>query len=66
MITHTLKDLRSLPLEEDRQKAMGFIERSGLVVCGGLPLSEMPLLTSVVALSRGEQELLAGWQDPPA
>ncbi|WP_454044643.1 hypothetical protein [Cellulosimicrobium sp. Marseille-Q8652] len=26
----------------------------------------MPLLTSVVALSRGEQELLAGWQDPPA
>jgi len=66
MITHTLKDLRSLPLEEDRQKAMGFIERSGLVVCGGLPMSEMPLLSSVVALSRGEQELLAGWQDPPA
>ncbi|WP_098470117.1 hypothetical protein [Serinibacter salmoneus] len=42
MITHTMKDLRSLPVEEDRQKAMGFIERSGFVVCGGLPMSEMP------------------------
>lgn len=66
MITHTMKDLRSLPLEEDRQKAMGFIERAGFIVCGGLPLSEMPLLTSVVGLSREEQELLGGWQDPPA
>ena len=26
----------------------------------------MPLLTSVVGLSREEQELLGGWQDPPA
>lgn len=66
MITHTLKDLRSLPLEEDRQKAMGFIERSGMVVAGGLPLAEMPLLSSVIALSAAEQALLAGWQDPPS
>ncbi len=66
MITHTMKDLRSLPYEEDRQKAMGFIERSGLVVCGGLPFSEMPLLSSIVSLSGAEQDLLGGWQDPPA
>jgi hypothetical protein len=70
MITHTLKDLLSLPLEEDRQKAMGFIERSGMVLCGGLPLAELGdgrgQLGSVVNLSQAERDLLAGWQDPPA
>ncbi len=66
MITHTLKDLRALPFEEDRQKAMGFIERSGMVVCGGLPLAEMSQLSAVIPLSAAEQALLAGWQDPPA
>ena len=66
MITHTMKDLQSLPNEADRHKALGFIERSGFVVCGGLPMAEMPLLNSVVPLSRQEQALLSGWQDPPA
>lgn len=66
MITHTMKDLRSLPNEADRQKAMGFIERSGFVVCGGLPKAEMPLLNTVVPLSRQEQALLSGWQTPAA
>lgn len=66
MITHTMKDLQSLPNESDRHKALGFIERSGFVVCGGLPMAEMPLLSSVVPLSRQEQALLSGWQDPPA
>ncbi len=66
MITHTLKDLRSLALEEDRQKAMGFIERAGMVVCGGLPLAEMSALSSVIPLSAAERALLAGWQDPAA
>ena len=66
MITHTMKDLQSLASESDRHKALGFIERSGFVVCGGLPMAEMPLLNSVVPLSRQEQALLSGWQDPPA
>lgn len=66
MITHTMKDLLSLPREEDRQKATGFIERSGYVVCGGLPMAEMPLLTSVVPLSNREQQRLSGWTDPPS
>ncbi len=70
MITHTLKDLNSLPLEADRHKAMGFIERSGMVLCGGLPLAELGddrgQLGSVINLSRSERDLLAGWQDPPA
>lgn len=70
MITHTLKDLQSLPLEEDRKKAMGFIERAGMVICGGLPLAELGdepgQLGKVVSLSRAERALLAGWQDPPS
>jgi hypothetical protein len=47
-------------------KARGFVERSGMVICGGLPASEMPLLTSAIPLSRQEQQKLISWQDPPA
>lgn len=63
MITHTLKDLESLPDEADRQKAMGFIERSAIKVAGGLPMAEMPKLSKVVGLSAKEQHLLASWGD---
>ena len=66
MISHTMSDLQALPSEEDRMKARGFVERSGMVICGGLPSAEMPLLTSAVPFSKAEQELLIGWQDPPA
>ena len=47
-------------------KAKGFVERSGMVICGGLPYAEVELLTSAVPLSQAEQNLLIGWQDPPA
>jgi hypothetical protein len=66
MISHTMSDLLALPTEEDRMKAKGFVERSGMVICGGLPSAEMPQLTSAVPFSYAEQELLIGWQDPPA
>jgi len=66
MISHTMKDLQALPNPEDRMKARGFVERSGMVICGGLPAAEMPELTQVVPFSRAEQEILIGWQDPPA
>lgn len=65
MISHTMADLNALP-EEDRMKAKGFVERAGMVICAGLPYKEMPELTSVVPFSEAEQELLTGWQDPPA
>ena len=45
-------------------KARGFVERAGMVVCGGLPGAEMPMLTSAAPLSVAEQELLTSWQDP--
>ena len=66
MISHTMSDLLALASEEDRMKAKGFVERSGMVICGGLPAAEMAQLTSAVPLSRAEQDLLIGWQDPPA
>jgi hypothetical protein len=66
MISHTMSDLLSLASEQDRMKAKGFVERAGMVICGGLPAAEMPLLTSAIPLSRAEQDMLIGWQDPPA
>lgn len=66
MISHTMSDLLALPAEEDRMKARGFVERSGMVICGGLPASEMALLTSAIPMSRQEQQKLISWQDPPA
>lgn len=66
MISHTMSDLLALPTEQERMKAKGFVERSGMVVLGGLPSEEMPQLTRAVPLSEAEQDLLAGWQDPPA
>lgn len=65
MVSHTMSDLLSLPTEEDRMKARGFVERSGMVICAGLPAAEMPQLTAAVPFSEAEQELLIGWQDPP-
>ena len=66
MISHTMSDLEALADPSDRMKARGFVERSGMVICGGLPAAEMPNLTRVVPFSQAEQELLVSWQDPPA
>lgn len=66
MITHTMSDLQALPKAEDRAKARGFVERSGMVICGGLPAAEMNALTSAVPLYEAEKQMLIGWQDPPA
>lgn len=66
MCSHTMSDLMSLANEEDRMKARGFVERSGMVICGGLPAAEMPMLQSAIPFSEAEQNMLKGWQDPPA
>ncbi|MFJ4418808.1 ATP/GTP-binding protein [Streptomyces sp. NPDC088925] len=65
MITHSMRDLLALPSEEDRQKAAGFVERSGLVISAGLPRDEMPRLQQVVDLSAVEQQRLTEWSTPP-
>lgn len=66
MITHTMSDLLALPAEEDRMKAKGFVERAGMVICGGLPSAEMPALTQVVGMSEAEQQMITNWSSPPA
>jgi hypothetical protein len=66
LITHTMADLMALATEQDRLKAKGFAERSGMVVCGGLPAAEMPVLTQVVGMSRREQQIITDWSTPPS
>jgi hypothetical protein len=62
--SHTMKDLEALALEEDRMKARGFVERAGIVVCGGLPESEMPRLSKAVTLTGAEMRELTEWSAP--
>jgi hypothetical protein len=66
LITHTMSDLESLAEPQDRMKAKGFVERSGMVLCGGLPEGELPLLNQAISVSRVEMDLLKSWSDPGA
>lgn len=61
MATHSLRDLQALPGAHDVAKAMGFIDRSAIVVLSGLPRRELSLVSEVVALSEAEKDLVAGW-----
>lgn len=61
MVTHSLNDLQALPDPADVAKAMGFIDRSAVVVLSGLPRRELDVVGRVVALSEAEQSLVAGW-----
>lgn len=61
MITHTMADLEAIPNEADRAKAKGFVERSKIIMLGGLPAGEMPLLRQVVKLTDAEQQLVSSW-----
>jgi hypothetical protein len=65
MVTHSMADLRALRHAEDRDKAKGFIERAGLVVCGGLPAQEVGELAEIVAFSRAERVQVTSWSTPP-
>ncbi|WP_219817561.1 ATP/GTP-binding protein [Rathayibacter tritici] len=65
MISHTMSDLDALD-EQDRKKALGFVERAGMVIMGGLPKREMPMLSTVIPLTATEQANVSSWQDPPA
>jgi hypothetical protein len=65
-ISHTLADMQALPDKDDRAKARGLVERAGMVICGGLPETEMPGLGAIVQLSHRERELLTSWVSPPS
>ncbi|MFF4492584.1 ATP/GTP-binding protein [Streptomyces sp. NPDC001546] len=64
-ITHTLKDAEALGSESDRAKARGFVERAGMVVCAGLPRTEMEELGKVIGMSEREMDLVSSWSSPP-
>ncbi|WP_331751812.1 ATP/GTP-binding protein (plasmid) [Streptomyces globisporus] len=64
-ITHTLKDAEALGSDADRAKARGFVERAGMVICAGLPRSEMEELGKIVGLSEREVSLVSSWSSPP-
>lgn len=61
MITHTFQDLEALPTEEDRKTAMGFIERAGMVITGGLPASELDILSSRLSFTPAEGQMITSW-----
>jgi hypothetical protein len=64
MVTHSLADLDALPSPEDRAKARGFVERSAIVVMGGLPPRELARVSEIAPLTGPEQELVASWSAP--
>ena len=66
LVTHTLADLEALPDQADQLKAMGFAERAGYIVCGGLPANEIPKLSRVVHFSEREELLITDWASPPS
>jgi hypothetical protein len=66
LVTHTLADLEALPDAADQLKAMGFAERAGYIICGGLPANEIPRLSKVVHFSKREEELITDWASPPS
>lgn len=64
-VTHTPKDLLSLPNPEDQQKARGFLERSGLLLLMALSREDLMTLRQVRHLTDEEINLVAGFNGSP-
>jgi hypothetical protein len=64
-ITHSPKDLLSLRNEEDRQKAKGFIERSGLLLLMGLSRDDLIELDKVRSLTAREINEVVSFAQAP-
>lgn len=60
-IVHTFKDLEALPSEEDRKKAIGFIERAGALIVGALPRDEMMRLANIKPFTSAEINMVSAW-----
>ncbi len=61
MVTHSLADLEALPDPADVAKAVGFIDRSAIVVLSGLPRRELEAVSRIVPLTEPEKALVASW-----
>lgn len=60
-ITHSPKDLLSLPDADDREKARGLTERSGLLGLMALTREDLEVLSKVKKLTEKEIDLVAGF-----
>ena len=60
-LSHSFADLEALPQVEDRAKAQGFVERSGLVVVGQVADTDLDKLSRVRALSQSEEYEVRSW-----
>lgn len=63
--THTVKDLKAFDSMEDRQRAMGFLDRARVKVCFPLPEDEATLMEGKVNLNDQEAATLAEWATTP-
>lgn len=63
--THTVKDLKAFDSMEDRQRAMGFLDRARVKVCFPLPEDEATLMEGKVNLNDQEAATLAEWATAP-
>ena len=63
--THTVKDLQAFDSMEDRQRAMGFLDRARVKVCFPLPEDEASLMEGKVNLNEKEAATLAEWATTP-
>jgi hypothetical protein len=63
--THTVKDLQAFDSMEDRQRAMGFLDRARATICFPLPMEEARLMEGKVNLNEQEANTLAEWATPP-
>lgn len=61
MVTHSLNDLAALPQPSDVAKAIGFIDRSAVVILSGLPRRELEAVSEVVPLTEAEKTLVGSW-----
>jgi len=66
MNVHNFKDFEALPTQEDRDKAMGFMDRAGMLMLGGITQGEIDILQRVVDLNPRERESLSSWATPPS
>lgn len=63
--THTVKDLQAFDSMEDRQRAMGFLDRARAKICFPLPENEAELMSGKVNLNEQEAATLAEWATTP-
>ncbi len=63
MAYHSILDLQAMEEEHERNKAIQFIQKSGMLLIGGLPPDEYPRLRQVREFSDKELRYLLSWQD---